>query len=71
MTCSDAHLRCQACSDIDENPGSALIVVPITLVAAMLNKGLMLMMFVEPTRLVVVISESATGAGGDEGDSQG
>ncbi len=37
--------------------------------AAMLNERLVLMMLVEPTRLVVVISQGTTGARGDEGDS--
>ena len=52
--------------DIDENAGSALVVVPIALMAVMPRKRMMVMMFVEPTLVVMVISQSATCTSGDE-----
>ncbi len=58
--------RERACSDVDKDAGSAFIMVPIALMATVLNKGLMLMMFVEPTGLVMVVSQSAAGAGGEK-----
>jgi hypothetical protein len=57
--CSDASRALpssKAGSDIDENLGSALIVVPITPMTVVLNKRVMLMMFVEPATVVMVIS---------------
>jgi hypothetical protein len=38
--------------------------------AVMLNKRVMLVLFVEPTLVVMVISHGATCANGDEKDSQ-
>jgi len=43
-----------------------LIVVPIPAMAVMLNKRVMVMVIVEPTFVVMVISESAPGADGDK-----
>ena len=57
-------------SEVDKNLGSAFIVVPIALMAVMLNKRVMLVVFVEPTLVVMVISEGATCTNGDEEDSQ-
>ena len=56
--------------DVDKNLGSAFIVVPIALMAVMLNKRVMAMMFVEPTRVVMVIRQCATRTDGDEQNSQ-
>jgi hypothetical protein len=61
----------KACSDVDENLDSAFIVVPIAAMAVMLNKRMMVMMFVKPTRVVMVISQGATCTDGDEENSQG
>jgi hypothetical protein len=60
----------QKASNVDKNLGAAFIVVPITLMAAMLNKRVMLMICVEPTLGVMVISQSATRTDGDEEDDQ-
>jgi hypothetical protein len=52
------HLRCQAqkaSSDIDENLDSVSIVVPVTPMTIMLNKRVMLMVFVEPAVVVMII----------------
>jgi hypothetical protein len=57
-------------SDVDKNLGSAFIVVPIALMAVMLNKRMMLVMFVEPTLVVMVIGQGATRTDGDEENSQ-
>ena len=67
------HQRCQkgeTFSDIDKNLGSTFIVIPISLMAVMLNERTVVMMFVEPTHTVMVISEGATRAEGDEENSQ-
>jgi len=45
--------------------------VPIAPMAVMLNKRVMLMVVVEPTRSVMVISQGATGTGGNEEKNQG
>jgi len=45
-------------------------VVPIALMAVMLNKRVMVMMFVEPTLVVMVICQRATCTDGDEENSQ-
>ena len=58
-------------SDIDKNLGSAFIVVPIAPMAVMLNKRMMLMVGVEPTRVVMVISQGAAGTNGDEENNEG
>ena len=58
-----------ALSDTDKDLCSALIVIPIALMAVMLNERMMLMMFVEPTLVVMVISEGASCADGDEENS--
>ena len=39
--------------------------------AAMLNKRVMLMMLIEPTRVVMVISQGATGTDGNEEKNEG
>ena len=57
-------------SDVDKNLGSVFIVVPIALMAVMLNKRMMLVMFVEPTLVVMVIRQGATRTEGDEENSQ-
>jgi hypothetical protein len=57
-------------SDVDKNLSSTFIVVPIALMAVMLNKRVMLMMFVEPTLVVMVIRQSAACTDGDEENSQ-
>ena len=43
--------------------------VPIALMAVMLNKRVMLMMFVEPTLVVMIISQGATRTDGDKENS--
>ena len=60
----------KACSDVDKNLGAAFIVVPIALMAVMLNKRMMVMMFIEPTRVVMVIRQGATCTDGDKEKSQ-
>ena len=40
--------------------------VPIALMTVMLNKCVMVMMFVEPTLVVMIISQGATRTEGDE-----
>jgi hypothetical protein len=57
-------------ANVDKNLRPAFIVVPIAPMAVMLNKRMMLVMFVEPTFVVMVISEGATCTNGDEEDSQ-
>lgn len=57
-------------TNVDKNLGAAFIVVPIALMAAMLNKRVMLMIFVEPTLVVMIISQGATRTNGDEENSQ-
>lgn len=47
-------------SNIDKDLSSAAIVVPIASMAAMLNERMMPMLVVEPTFVVVLISQSAT-----------
>ena len=44
--------------------------IPVALMAAMLNKRVMLVMFVEPTLVVVIISQGATRTDGDEENCQ-
>ena len=61
--------RCQgrkAYSDVDKNLGAAFIVVPIALMAVMLNKPMMVMMLVEPALAIMVISQGSTRTDGDE-----
>ena len=48
-----------------------MILVPIALVAAMVNKRVMMMVCVEPTAVVMVISEGAACTDGNEENSQG
>ena len=45
--------------------------VPIALMAAMVNKRVMLMMFVEPALVVMIISQGAACANGYEEEYQG
>ena len=60
----------EARSDGDKNTDAIFIVVPIALMAVMLNKRVMVMMFVEPTLVVMVISQGATCANGYEQNNQ-
>ncbi len=57
-------------SDIDKNLGAAFIVVPIALMAVMLNKRVMLMMFVKPTFVVMAICHGATRTDSNEESNQ-
>ena len=57
-------------SDIDKNPGSAFIVVPIALMAVMLNKSMVVVMFVEPAFVVMVICHGATRTDSNEESNQ-
>ena len=45
--------------------------VPIALMAVMLNERMMVVMFIEPTFVVMVISQGATRTDGDEESNQG
>ena len=56
--------------DADENAGSALIVVPIAAMTVVMDEGVMVMLAVEPTLVVVVVSQDATGADDDEENGQ-
>jgi hypothetical protein len=56
--------------DRDKDPGAAFIVVPVALVAVMFAERVMLMMFVEPTRGVMIISHGATCTNGNEHGDQ-
>jgi hypothetical protein len=56
--------------DADKNARSAFIVIPIAAMAAMLNKRVMLMMFVNPTFVVMIISQGATRTDGNEQNDQ-
>jgi hypothetical protein len=59
--------------DADENAGSAVIMVPVAAMAVVMDEGVMVMLAVEPTLVVVIISQCATGADGEEenGDEGG
>ena len=57
-------------TNVDKNLGAAFIVVPIALMAVMLNKRVMLMMLVEPTLVVMVICHGATRTDGNEESNQ-
>ncbi len=55
-------LRCQnerPCSNVDKYLYSAFVVIPIAPMAVMLNKIMVIMMLVEPTRSVMVICHGA------------
>jgi hypothetical protein len=56
--------------DVDKNPDSAFIVVPVALMAIMLDKRMMLMMFVEPPLVVMIVSQSATRTDGNKENHQ-
>jgi hypothetical protein len=58
-------------SDVDKNAGSALIVVPIALMAVMVNERVVLMLIVVPTVAVMVICHSAACTDGNEENSEG
>jgi hypothetical protein len=53
-------------SDIDKNLGSAFIMAPIAPMTAVLNKRVVVMMFVDPTLVVMVIGHGAPCTNGDE-----
>lgn len=53
-------------TNVDKNLGSTFIVIPVALMAVMLNERMMLMMFVKPTLIVMVIRQGATRTDGDE-----
>ena len=45
--------------------------VPIAPMAVMLNERMMVMLIIEPTRVVMVICQGATGTDGDEENNEG
>jgi hypothetical protein len=69
--CNFQPVRRQVYSDADKNAGSVLIFVPIALVAAVVGKRVMMVICVEPTVAVMVISDGAACTDGQEENSQG
>jgi hypothetical protein len=58
-------------SDVDENAGSRVIVVPVTAMAAVLDKRVVMVVAVVPAPVVMIISHGARGTGGYEENGQG
>ncbi len=68
-----AHWQCVAKRnylDIDKETRAAFIVVPIAPMTVVLDVRMMLVMFINPTFVVMVIGKSATRTDSNENDNQ-